>query len=95
MMPLAIALETSDIVSILLVVVPLIVGWALRTKARADKLDILETVDQRIKEEMKPLESKIASFEQKLNEIFTDHKVMLQRQEDCFKILSIQCRNSR
>ncbi len=88
MMPLAIALETSDIVSILLVVVPLIVGWALRTKARADKLDILETVDQRIKEEMKPLEHKIESFEQKLNEIFTDHKVMLQRQEDCFKILS-------
>jgi len=88
MTPIAAALETGDYVSILLVLVPLIVGWALRIKAKADKLDIFETVDKRIKAEMKPLEDKIASFEQKLNEIFTDHKVMLQRQEDCFKILS-------
>jgi peptidoglycan hydrolase CwlO-like protein len=88
MPPLAMSLEASEIVSILLVIAPLVVGWALRTKAKALKLDILETVDKRIKEEIQPLENKIESFEKKLNEIFTDHKVMLQRQEDCFKILS-------
>lgn len=81
------AMTTSDWVAVGCVAVPIIIGWVIEQKRKADKADLQTYVDDKIKEEMQPLETKV-------NEMYTEHKIMAQRVEDIFKIISKQSENN-
>ena len=70
-------MTTDQWVNIALVVVPLVIGWVLRTKAKADKAEqknemndmekkLTDYVDSKIKDELQPMESRIEAHEKRI-----------------------------
>lgn len=84
----ALSLTTSDIVNICLVLVPVGVGAYIRAKQKAEKLEIMTEVDRKIEVELAPIKNEIREVIGQFSEIRSDSKVMAQRMEDLFKILS-------
>ena len=72
-----IGMTTDQWVNVALVVVPLVIGWVLRTKAKADKAEqknemnviekkLTDYVDSKIKDELQPMESRIEAHEKRI-----------------------------
>ena len=84
----ALSLSSSDIVNICLVIFPVAIGAYIRTKQKADKLEILSEVDTKIEVELAPVKKELKDTVGQFSDVRSDGKVMYQRMEDVFKILS-------
>jgi len=77
----------DNIVNVLLVVVPVCVGWLVRMKAKADKADMLEVIDTEIQDQLKPVKKKLREHSENITEIKICVTRIDTRMEEIFRAL--------
>jgi len=60
-------IESSDVIAILLFVIPVVSGYFLRIKGIAYKAEIVEIINGQLDEKIEPLEDRLASQEKTVN----------------------------
>lgn len=60
-------INSSDVVAVLLFIVPVVSGYFLRIKGVAYKAELVELIDEELQDKMKPLEDRLESQEKTVN----------------------------
>mgnify|MGYP003658569364 CR=1 FL=1 len=60
-------INSSDVVAVLLFIVPVVSGYFLRIKGVAYKAELIDLIDEELQDKMKPLEDRIESQEKTVN----------------------------
>jgi len=62
-----VTINSSDVVAVLLFIVPVVSGYFLRIKGVAYKAELVELIDEELQDKMKPLEDRLESQEKTVN----------------------------
>lgn len=60
-------INSSDVVAVLLFIVPVVSGYFLRIKGIAYKAELIDLIDEELQDKMKPLEDRLESQEKTVN----------------------------
>jgi len=83
-------MTTSNIIQIVLAVVPFIIIYIMKLQKKADKADTTELIETELKKKMKPVEDEIISLKLQAETDrgdISDLKIKSQRQDDRFQMI--------